>query len=163
MDTGIYPAVRSIWNDLPGEVDQIWAEAYMYWMLGEPLHMTKEEEKLAEEMQDSHREVSEKEGQIREFLDREITPDWDSLGLTQRRQFYAGGLPLQDEMELVERRKVCAAEIWTECFHGDLKFLKKADSREINSILSGLPGWTRIKTPRKFGLNGQQRGYERTT
>lgn len=163
VDTGIYPAVRSIWNDLPGEVDQIWAEAYMYWMLGEPLHMTKEEEKLAEEMQDSHREVSEKEGQIREFLDREITPDWDSLGLMQRRQFYAGGLPLQDEMELVERRKVCAAEIWTECFHGDLKFLKKADSREINSILSGLSGWTRIKTPRKFGLYGQQRGYERTT
>ena len=163
VDTGIYPAVRSIWNDLPGEVDQIWAEAYMYWMLGEPLHMTKEEEKLAEEMQDSHREVSEKEGQIREFLERDVTPDWDSLGLTQRRQFYAGGLPLQDEMELVERRKVCAAEIWVECFHGDLKFLKKADSREINSILSGLPGWSRIKTPRKFGLYGQQRGYERTT
>lgn len=163
VDTGIYPAMRSIWNDLPGEVDQIWAEAYVRWMLGEPLHMTKEEEKLAEEMQDSHREVSEKEGQIREFLEREITPDWDSLGLTQRRQFYAGGFPLQDEVKLVERRKVCAAEIWVECFNGDLKFLKKTDSREINSILSGLPGWERIKTPRKFGVYGQQRGYERTT
>lgn len=163
MDTGIYPAEKSIWDDLPGEVDQIWAEAYMYWMLGEPLHMSKEKEKLAEAVQDSHREMSEEEGQIREFLERDITQDWDSLSLAQRRQFYSGSIQLQDGMGLVGRRKICAAEIWTECFNGDLKFLKKADSREINSILSELPGWRRIKTPRKFGIYGQQRGYEQAT
>lgn len=163
VDTGIHPAKKSIWDDLPREVDQIWAEAYAYWMLGEPLHMSKEEEKLAEEMQDGHREMSEKEGLIQEFLERDVTPDWDSLSLTQRRQFFAGVLPLQDNMGTVRRGKVCAAEIWAECFNSDPKFLKRQDSREINSILSSLRGWKRIKTPRKFGVYGQQRGFERTT
>ncbi len=59
---------KSVWQDLPQEVDQIWAEAYTYWLLGESLYMTKEEEQLAEEMQESHREASGKEGVIREFV-----------------------------------------------------------------------------------------------
>ena len=74
-------------NDLPGEVDQIWAEAYMYWKLGEPLYMSKEEEEMAQEMQESHRESSGKEGIIREFLERKIPDNWDSMSLLQRKQF----------------------------------------------------------------------------
>ena len=47
VDVGVHPEKKSVWQDLPQEVDQIWAEAYTYWILGEPLYMTKEEEQLS--------------------------------------------------------------------------------------------------------------------
>ena len=43
---------RNLCGGTAAEVDQVWAEAYTYWLLGEPLYMTKEEEQLAEEMQE---------------------------------------------------------------------------------------------------------------
>ena len=161
VDVGVHPAKKSVWQDLPQEVDQIWAEAYTYWLLGEPLYMTKEEEQLAEEMQESHREASGKEGLIREFLERLIPSNWDSLSLSQRRQFYAGSLHLPKGTELVERDKVCAMEVWAECFNGDVKFMKKTDSMEINGILASIKGWKRNKSVRRYGVYGTQKGFER--
>lgn len=161
VDVGVHPARKSVWQELPQEVDQIWAEAYTYWMLGEPLYLPKDVEKLAEDMQDRHREASGKEGLIRDFLDRKLPPNWDSLSLTQRRQFLAGGMHLPEDTELVERDKVCATEIWTECFNGDLKFMKRTDSREINSILGSIKGWKRNKGTRRYGPHGAQKGFER--
>lgn len=161
VDVGVHPARKSVWQELPQEVDQIWAEAYTYWMLGEPLYLPKDVEKLAEDIQDSHREASGKEGLIRDFLDRKLPPNWDSLSLTQRRQFLAGGMHLPEDTELVERDKVCATEIWTECFNGDLKFMKRTDSREINSILGSIKGWKRNKGTRRYGPHGAQKGFER--
>ena len=161
VDVGVHPAKKSVWQDLPQEVDQIWAEAYTYWLVGEPLYMTKEEEQLAEEMQESHREASGKEGLIREFLERLIPPNWDSLSLSQRRQFYAGSLHLPKGTELVERDKVCAMEVWAECFNGDVKFMKKTDSMEINGILASIKGWKRNKSVRRYGVYGTQKGFER--
>jgi hypothetical protein len=35
VDVGAHLAKKSVWEDLPKEVDQIWAEAYTYWALGE--------------------------------------------------------------------------------------------------------------------------------
>lgn len=161
VDVGVHQAKKSVWQDLPQEVDQIWAEAYTYWLLGESLYMTKEEEQLAEEMQESHREASGKEGVIREFLERLIPPNWDSLSLSQRRQFYAGSLHLPKGTELVERDKVCAMEVWAECFNGDVKFMKKTDSMEINGILASIKGWKRNKSVRRYGVYGTQKGFER--
>lgn len=161
VDVGIYKARKSIWEDLPGEVDQVWAEARMYWMLGEPLYLPKDVEKLAEEQQESHREAYAKEGVIREFLDREIPRDWDSMGLMQRRQFYQGSLRLPEGTELVPRTKVCAAEIWQECFGSDLKYMGKRDSMEINSIMQSIRGWKRNRSSLRYGFYGTQRGFER--
>lgn len=161
VDVGIYKARKSIWEDLPGEVDQVWAEARMYWMLGEPLYLPKDVEKLAEEQQESHREAYAKEGVIREFLDREIPKDWDSMGLMQRRQFYQGSLRLPEGTELVPRTKVCAAEIWQECFGSDLKYMGKRDSMEINSIMQSIRGWKRNRSSLRYGFYGTQRGFER--
>lgn len=161
VDVGVCPTKRSVWEELPREVDQIWAEAYTYWLLGEPLYLSKEEEKLAEEMQESHREESGKEGTIREFLEKPVPVNWDKMNLSARKMFLSGGL--KGEMDLVPRSKTCAAEIWTECFGGNIGYMKRTDSMEINNILSGMKGWQKIKTPREFGPHGQQRGFERTT
>ena len=163
VDVGLHTAKKSVWNDLPGEVDQIWAEAYCYWMLGEPLYLPKDVEKLAEEQQEIHREAYAKEGVIREFLDREIPQDWDSMPLMQRRQFYQGTLHLPEGAELVPRTKVCAAEIWQECFGSDLKYMGKRDSMEINSIMQCIKGWRRNRSSQRYGFYGTQRGFERVS
>lgn len=125
------------------------------------MYMSKEEEQLAEEMQESHREASGKEGLIREFLERLVPPNWDSLSLPQRKQYFAGGLHLPEGTELIKRDKVCAVEVWTECFNGEVKHLKKTDSMEINSILASMKGWKRNKSVRRYGPHGAQKGFER--
>ena len=161
VDVGVHPAKKSIWVDLPKEVDQIWAEAYTYWMLGEPLYLSKDVEKLAEEMQESHREASGKEGMIRDFLGKKIPSSWDSMDLMKRRQFWNGTLVLPEEETLVEREKVCAMEIWWECLNGDARYMKRTDSMEINGIMSAISGWRRNKSKRRFGPYGILSGFEK--
>ena len=159
VDVGVHPAIKSIWNDLPEEVDQIWAEAYMYWALGEQLHLTKDIEDMAYEQQESHRETSGKEGLISEYLARPVPKNWDQMDIPARKMFLAGGGV--GDVELVPREKTCAVEIWVECFGGEPKYLKRADSTEINNILSGLKGWKRNKNVRRYGPYGTQKGFER--
>ena len=161
VDVGVHPAKKSVWEDLPSEVDQIWAEAYTYWILGETLHLPKELEEMAQEQQDCHREASGKEGMVRDFLDKKIPANWDSMDLMKRRQFWSGGLVVPDSTILVKREKVCAMEIWAECFNGDPKYMKRMDSTEINNILLNCDGWRRNKSVRRHGPYGTQRGFEK--
>lgn len=163
VDVGVHPAKKSVWNQLPLEVDQIWAEAYLYWTMGEPLYLPNEIETLAKDQQEKHRESSGKEGIILDFLEREIPSNWETLDLQKRRIFWNGNMRLEDGVELIPREKVCAAEIWVECFGSELKYMKRSDSTEINNILLCLKGWERIKSTRRFGVYGQQRGFERVT
>ena len=154
VDVGMHPAKKSVWQELPAEVDQIWAEAYAYWAAGEKLFLPKELEEAAVEQQETHREASGKEGLIMDFLNKPVPANWNQMDVVKRRMFLAGGLHM--EGELVLRDRVCAVAIWVECFGGDLKHM------EINNIL--LHGkWQRIKTPRDFGPYGQQRGFVRPT
>ena len=161
VDVGVHKAEKSIWNDLPGEVDQIWAEAYVYWALGEPLYLAKEIEDMAFEQQENHRETSGKEGMIMEFLEKPVPRNWDHMDVSSRRIFLAGGN--RGETDLEPREKTCAIEIWVECFGGEPKYLKRQESMDINNILTGLKGWERIGSPRKFGPYGQQKGFRKAT
>lgn len=161
VDVGARPAKKSVWRDLPYEVDQIWAEAYLYWMLGETLYLPKELEQDAKEMQESHREASGKEGLIHEFIEREIPPGWDSMSLMARRQFNSGNMKLPEGEALVKREKICALEVWVECLNGEAKYMSRKDSMEINSVLASAPGWRRNKSKRRYGPHGIQRGFER--
>lgn len=159
VDVGVHPAKKSIWTDLLGEVDQIWAEAYMYWALGEQLHLTKDIEDMAYEQQESHRETSGKEGLISEYLAKPVPKNWDQMDIPTRKMYLAGSGV--GNVELVPREKTCAVEIWVECFGGEPKYLKRADSTEINNILAGLKGWKRNKNVRRYGPYGTQKGFER--
>lgn len=162
IDVGVHPAQKSIWQELPKEVDQIWAEAYVYYMLGEPLYLSKEVEKLAQEQQEAHREQSGKEGLVRDFLEKKVPKNWDQMSLSSRRMFLNGQMQ-GSAGELVERDKVCAVEVWVECFGGNLHYLKRQDSVEINNILKNLQGWKRNKSMRRYGPYGRQKGFEKVS
>lgn len=159
---GELPKSKDIFKDLDKEVDQIWAEARYLHMLGEPLILSKEAEKIAIEMQDLYRDVDPKEGMVTEFLNRRIPKNWYDMDPRDQRAFMAGTFKAMEDIELVEREKVCVAEVWQVCFGGDIKYLKKRDSIEINNILTGIKGWVRNKNVRRYGSYGAQRGYEKS-
>ena len=149
----------NVWKDLPGAVDQIWAEAVMYYRLGEPLYMDRHLEQLAIDAQEAHREESPKEGIIREFLERKVPENWNSVSIRSRKAFWANPIP-PEGIEMVPRWHVCAAEIWVECLGSELKYMKRMESMEINSILKNIPGWDR-ESSGKYGPYGTQRGFKR--
>lgn len=161
VDLGKQEAKKNVFRDLPVELDQIWAEAYVRWQMGEPLYLIGETAKAAEEAQESHKEVSPKEGIIQEFLEKWIPEDWEGRSLYQRKSFFNSEFEVKDADNLAPRDRICAAEIWCECFGGDLKQMRRQDTMEINSILGSLDGWERKSTIR-FGPYGRQRGYART-
>lgn len=158
---------KSIVEDLPKEVDQIWAEAYFnYSLMGLPLELGSEEaKKIALEMQQQHSESNPLEGMIKEFLEKEIPEDWNNKTVKQRRDYFNSGMePIKDDTKkYIKRDRICALEIWNECFGREPGNLKRFNAKEINTILSNSPTWERCNSPMKFGSYGTQRGFRRKT
>lgn len=159
VDVGVVPRIKTVWEYLDGEVDQIWAEAVMRWRLGESLFLTGALEAEAREVQESHREVSSKEGIILDFVDRPVPVDWQKWNLDKRRMFLNG--TVEGEVELVPRDRICALEVWCEAFGGQPKDFRYSESTEINDILRAMPGWEKTPNGLRFGYCGYQRGFLR--
>ena len=98
VDVGRHPATKTVWNDLDRELDQLWAEAMVYWRMGEPLYISSELSNEAHVQQEAHREVSTREGLILEFLERPIPKDWRHWDLDRRRMFWSGNVSGQVEL-----------------------------------------------------------------
>lgn len=164
VDVGVQGATRTVWKDLDEiTVNQIWAEAKMRWQIGEQLYLTGEVEKMAQSIQEEHRETTPLEGIIADFVKKEIPDDWDRWGLSERLCYWAGTVHTQNgkEINLVQRDKICAYEVWCECLTNRRSDIKKKDTREINSILRKLGNTVQCKKPIWFGKEyGAQRGFE---
>lgn len=160
IDVGVQEPTKSVFHQLEQEVNQILAEAFIYWQMGEPLYLTGEAEKQAKEQQESHRESSAKEGIVREFVERRVPVGWEKKDISERRLYWSGEFG-RVETETVERDRICAAEVWVECFGGDIKYMKRMDSIEITNILADIPGWKRHGSTMRFGPYGTQKGFIR--
>ena len=158
IDTGEVRSTKSVFRDLTDdEIGQIWAEAYVRWQLGEELYLTGELAEAARQKQEEHREVSAREGIVRDFIERPVPEDWNRWGLDKRRMFWAG--TVQGDTPLVPRDRVCAMEVWCEALGGSLRDMKQADTREINAIIGALPDWEKSSCAIRVGAYGAQRGY----
>jgi len=157
VDTGKQPVTKSVWADLPGEVDQLWAEAMVRWQSGEPLYLKGELEEDAKAKQEEHREISTREGIVADFLSRQVPEDWPSWSLDRRRMFWAGGV--QGDVKLVDRDRVCALEVWCEALDGKQKDIRYSDTAEINAIIEASEEWTKSTGSTRFGYCGKQRGF----
>ena len=162
VDADPLKTAKSVFNDLPKERDQIWAEAYFYWQLGEKLHLPKDIEAMARLVQEEHREVSIKTGMVRSFVEKEVPEGWNTYSLEQRRAYWSFEYKTY-KGNTVKRDRICAAEIWTECFGKDASTARRQDTIEINSILSSLDGFEYCNKAMKFGCHGVQRGYKADT
>ena len=158
---GITEPTKKVFDDLPNEVDQIWAEAVMNWRLGESLYLSGESKEISEAEQEAYKETSVKEGLVREFLEKEIPEDWYKRKLEEKRTFLYGNETIIPEMKMIKRTKICALEIWVECFGKDAGAIRRMDTVEINNILSNIKGWERFKTVQRFGEFGRQKGFKK--
>lgn len=157
VDVGRHKPRKNVWNDLPKERDQLWAEAVVNWRMGETLYLTGDLDAAAIAQQENHRETSTWEGQILDFLDQPIPEDWSDWTLEQRRTFWAGGLQ-GEAPTLVPRTRVCALEIWCELLGGDRKNMKRYEAQEINEVIRKA-GWLKADKTMRFGYCGPQKGW----
>jgi len=151
---------KDVFNDLDGEIDQIWAEAYIRWQAGEPLYLSQELEEEADRRRVIHMEQDPLQGQIEEFLNQKIPEDWQNWNHDRRMMFWNGMLQ-KDGIKLVPRDRVCAIEIWRECIRDSRSTMSKQDAYRINAILEQIPGWERGGVMRFGSFYGRQKGFKR--
>ena len=164
VDVGLEPHEKTVWKDLtPDVIDQLWAEAKVRWQSGEPLYLTGDVELEARLKQEEHREVSVREGIIQAFVEKQIPVDWSRWSIDRRRDYWSGAThtPEGQKLELVDRDRISAVEIWCELFNGSVKDMKRTDTREINAVLERMEGWRRSETVLKVGPYNVQRGFVR--
>lgn len=159
VNVGLKVPIKNIFTDLDTEVDQIWAEAYELYKSGEALYLNNEVSKIAIERQEEHLESNPKEGLIREFISRKVIPGFNEKSIIDRKIFWANDRSAL-ESELIERDRICAAEIWCECFGTDIKLMKRQDVIEINGILSTIKEFEKSEKSLRFGPDyGVQKGF----
>nr|DAY27124.1 MAG TPA: replicative DNA helicase [Caudoviricetes sp.] len=160
VDIEAQKPTKNVYVNLPGEVDQIWAEAVVRYKNGEPLIIEDNEDalRLAETARETHMESNSKTGIINEFLLQKVPKNWNTMSRTARRTFLTMGSHTPDE-DLEYRNRICAAEVWYECFGIDPSRMKKVDTREINQILMDSPYTEGKAKLMRFGEYGAQRGF----
>lgn len=140
VDVGVQPIKHHVWDLTEAEIDQLWAEAKCYWMMGEPLFLTGALADAAAQHAEEHREELPQEGMIADFVEKPIPADWRKWPLDKRRDYWAGACKGQN-IPTVQRKYICAIEVWCECFNHAPADMSKANAREINAILTRLQGW----------------------
>jgi len=135
---------------------------------GESLILDSSLTDAAESAQIEAFESDEREGLVREYLDKLLPSNWDEMDLYKRRSFLSGEgeLPVEAEGTVV-RERVCIMEIWCELFGKDASMLKKIDSYEIGGIMRKIEGWDKYNGNKssmiRIPLYGLQRVYSRNS
>ena len=131
VDICIKDPVKSVFNDLDNELDQIWAEAVHLYKNGETLFLNAEEEKEAKKQQEEHSEESAKAGLIEEYLETPLPDDWNKRSINDRRLYIQGGDFGEEPKGEIKRDRTCVMEIWCELFGGDPKQLTPLQTLSI--------------------------------
>ena len=159
IQTDATAATKNIFDELPQERDQIWAEAVQRYRDKEPLYLDRELTETATRIQDDHTYHSVREDLVRDYLERKLPEGWKDMTLFERKSW----LENPDNQGTVERDRVCLLEIWCEVFDGSKLSFSNQDQREMKAIMTRI-GWDRSKNPLKFGaLYGCQRAYLKPT
>jgi putative DNA primase/helicase len=150
-------STKSIFDELPGEVDQIWAEAMQLYSAGEKLILGTEATLIARQQQFAHSESDERRGLIDYYLNKRLPKDWAAMDIYERQDY------IQDEnAEGVDlRRYVCVAEIWCELFGKRKEEMSRYNTKDLNDIMRSLPDWEESLSTRRFSKYGTQKYYER--
>ena len=154
-------APKSVFGLTQEDIDQIWAEAFLRWQMGESLVLGEVEEEEAERRRQARMEVDDLRGTIEEFLQKPIPEDWPQWDISRRAMFW-GGQAKGTSTQLVPRDRVCAIEVMRECLGDRRPIIPQKDSRRVNQILAALPGWESAGLMRFGKIYGHQRGFKRS-
>lgn len=160
IDCGDHPT-KNVWDDLtPAVVDQLWAEAYARWQLGESLVLDPPEEAEAERRRSGHTERDDYEGQIAEFLEKLVPENWMKMDAAAR-DIFLNGTQQGEDTKLAHRDRICVLEVMRECLGWRPGWsIKQSDSRRIAKILDKQQGWKKVGVM-WFGKEyGNQKGWK---
>lgn len=135
-------------------VHQIWAEAYACYRQGETLYLSADAEVEAARIQETYSEVDDREGLVREYLDRLLPKDWEEKDLYSRREWLES-----DAKGDQPRSKVCRMEVWCEALNNPPGKIDRYEGKAIHAMLEAC-GW-KYASVKSFGLYGRQRAYVR--
>ena len=160
VECGAVDPSKDVWDDLPGEVDQLWAEAVSRWKAGESLYLDRAMADEARRRQEEHNEVSadERIGLIDAYIHKEIPMTWGSMTARQRADWFKTAADLEGEPRQ-RRHTVCAVEVLVECFGQQLDEKTRYRTKEINQILRGMDCLKEAKRERD-NVYGLQRRFE---
>ena len=151
-----------IWDMTADDVAQIWAEAKHRLSTGEELILRGEVLKEAEERQRQALESDPKEGQVQEYLDTLLPEDWYDRTVQQRLDWLNSDFEARENHPgVMQRDRVCNAEIWVECFRRSIGQLETKDSYNIGKIMKKIPGWRRSQKNKRIRGYGSGGVYER--
>lgn len=163
VECGRDSSVKDVWEQLPQERDQLWAEALHRFREGEALYLPRELENEARQRQEEHNEVAadERAGIIEAFIRKEIPENWEQLSARQRQDYFLFGNSgeITALMETRRRATITAVEVLAECFRQPIDERTRYRTKEINQILRSF-GWLRDVGRRRSNVYGQQRTYE---
>ena len=128
---------KDVWKDLPGEVDQIWAEAVTRFREGEKLFLPREMEAEARERQEMHNELAgdERRGMIEAFIRTPVPVTWELMTAVQRRDWFKIASGSEGGEPRKRRETVSAVEVLVECFGQQLDEKTRYKTKDINQIL----------------------------
>ena len=153
----------SVWDMTEETRAQIWAEAAALTAEGENPYLDPEMEKEAERMQQEAIEYDDREGEVVEYLDTLLPEDWYEWDMQKRVDFFQNRDALDANVECTMRRtRVCAREIFCECWGRPKNSWKRQDGYEIAAIMARIPEWERSgKSCMIRGYGHHQRAYTR--
>ena len=150
------------WDMTADDVAQIWAEAKYRLSTGEELILRGDVLKEAEERQRQALESDPKEGQVQEYLDTLLPEDWYDRTIQQRLDWLNSDFEArEDHPGVIQRDRVCNAEVWVECFRRPIGQMEQKDSYAIGKIMRKMSGWHRSQKNKRIRGYGSGGVYER--
>lgn len=148
------PAIgkKRIWDMTEEEVNQIWAEVLVLYP-EEKLFLSESLQVVAEQRQLEVMETDEREGFVREYLERRLPDKWDEMDIYDRRDFLN-----KAEDGTVERLRVSNVEIWCECLENKRESIEPKYSYAITAIMKKI-GWKKGSVKVRIPIYGTQWVY----
>ena len=118
-------------------------------------------EKYAEAEQREAMEQDDREGLVRDYLEKLLPENWYEKDSYARRDYFRD----QDDPTYAEgtmkREHVSNMEIWCECFGKNKEDLRALDSYAISAIMMRMKGWEKGEEREYIPIYGRQRLYVR--
>ncbi len=155
----------NVWGMTEETRAQIWAEAMAYTAEGEDSFLDAEMEKEAAKAQQAALEYDDREGEVRDYLDTLLPSDWYSWSLDKRVDYFRQRdvLDPKEAEGTMQRTRVCAREIFCECFGRPKVQWKRQDGYEISGIMARIMEWENAGREARIPEYGHQRIYTRRT
>ena len=149
------------WQLTAEEVRQIWAEVLTLVDHGEKLYLDVDLEAQAQREQKDAMEQDDREGLVKEYLERRLPDNWDSLDVFDRRNYLRDYCKPNQPEGVKVRETVSNLEIWCECFGKPKEDIKPSDSYAIAAIMLRMEGWRKTDERETQPIYGRQRLYKR--